>query len=226
MDTIEGTDIEQANLPTSAENSVGSAFAILNPPMSSLPAGVIPGTIPPSGTLLSVEQWKLVMQLQIAKVPKQADVPKPWHPAAEQIPAPDMSHPRYAPTCGLVTITNEVWVPKSPRAVPPSVTNRLGMALSAQFAMFYNNSHDAHRHHRWALVTSRGPVIILCGINPETRPSDPADFPPCVLGGLISEVAEQLMIEANAPRCQFARVPKEWTIVVRRADRVGQDGGA
>ncbi len=224
MDTIEGTDIGQVNLASPPQNSVGSAFAALNPPMSQLP-GITPGIMPPSGTLLSLEQWAVVMQSQSALVPKPADVPKPWHPAAEQIPAPDLSHPRFAPTCGLVTITNELWVPKSPRAVPPSVTNRLGMALSAQFAMFYNNSHDAHRHHRWALVTSRGPVVILCGIAPETRPTNPADFPPCVLGGLISEVAETLMIEANTPRCQFARVPKEWTIVVRRADRVGMDGG-
>ena len=131
---------------------------------------------------------------------------------------------RTRPTHGLVNIIVENWKPKSARDVPPSMTDRMGMFLSAQFAMLLNQSMYS-RKRRWALVTTRGTVLIVSGIT--DRPINPSDFPSCVQGGLSFEVAEQLAIEANAPRFELSRVPREWTVAVRRADSVTDaEGGA
>lgn len=121
--------------------------------------------------------------------------------------------------CGVVTIANHGgWSPKNPSAVPPSVMDGMGMQVSAIFAMAYNQSEHSWQRGRWAVVTSRGTIVILTGIRAEERPLNPADFPPCVQDRLTYGQAEALALEANTPRHAGSIVPREWSIALRRAD--------
>ncbi len=122
MNVIEGTPTGQVNSSQSAENSVGSAFAELNLPMSAK---------------------ALTVSL--------AEVPRPWHPAAMQTTAtvPVVSGAdlmadltgesvpqligepvqlwRDMPVCGLITIVNESWIlGASPRTIR-TVCRRFGI---------------------------------------------------------------------------------------------------
>ena len=168
-----------------------------------------------------------------AEIPSPDEVPRPWHPAAAQgvhigglySDADDLPEWRAALIHGVVTINADKWTPTSSRSIPPSITNKLGMYLSARWAMLFNASPEAQKRNHWALVCCRhGNVIVLTGIQPEDRPSNPGDFPPCVIGGLAFDEADQIAISANRARCEFERVPKLWTVAVRRADSVEQDG--
>lgn len=192
--------------------AVGSAFAAVNPPVSMMRADIpTPDELPTVFATVAPKPISLAESLQ-SQVATVADAARP------------VSAWRTRPTHGLVNIIVENWKPKSARDVPPSCTDRLGMFLSAQFAMLLNQSMYS-RKRRWALVTTRGTVLIVSGIT--DRPINPSDFPSCVQGGLSFEVAEQLAIEANTPRFELSRVPREWTVAVRRADSVTDaEGGA
>jgi hypothetical protein len=134
------------------------------------------------------------------------------------------------PVCGLVTIKNSDWRPSKPSAVPKSITQGMGMSLSAQFAIVYNQSELARMLRRWAVVTTRGTVLILADIPNTERPINPAEFPECVQVGLSSDEADLAASEENGSRLEVAIVPRRWTIAVRRADCVDatpmQEGGA
>lgn len=180
--------------------AVGSAFAAINPPVSMMRA-----EIPRPDELPTVFATVAPQPVSLAESLQSQDETRP------------VSLWRTRPTHGLVSIIVENWKPKSARDVPPSMTDRMGMFLSAQFAMLLNQSMYS-RKRRWALVTTRGTTLIISGIT--DRPINPSDFPSCVQGGLSFEVAEQLAIEANTPRFELSRIPREWTIAVRRADSV------
>jgi hypothetical protein len=225
----------------SASLSVGSAFAALNPPMAALQAAPATMAIPPDGTVLSTSQWIDVLGSPVPVVAPPAEpIPRTWHPPAAhpnqagRLPdsQPALTGPevhaalngepfhRGRPIFGVVTVTNEAWKPKSAKDVPPSLTDGLGMFLSARWAMLFNASPVAcHRRH-WACVTNRGTVIVLSGIRLQDRPVDVSGFPQCVQAGLTFHEAEQLAIGANTPRIELARVPREWTIAVRTANTV------
>lgn len=135
------------------------------------------------------------------------------------------------PVCGTITVDNPTWAPPKATSVPPSLTETLGMQLSATFAILFNQSAHARGKRRWAVVTSRGTVVILAGVKPEQRPANPADFPPCVTAGLTHREAEDFTREANEPRFALAHIPRQWTISLRRADCVDKpesevEGGA
>ena len=117
-----------------------------------------------------------------------------------------------------MTITNLDWVPKKSSDVPPSPTKGYGWKLSADFCRLFNQSEFARRRRRWAVLTNRGDALILCGIRDEDRPLDPAAFPPCVQDGLTYHDAETMAINDNAARFAVARVPRQWTISLRRID--------
>ncbi|WP_373650571.1 hypothetical protein [Schlesneria sp. DSM 10557] len=140
--------------------------------------------------------------------------------AIERMKAKRPSYWKDSPTCGTVTIQNVSWEPANSRDVPPSVTDELGMELAGQYVLLYNQSDISRRKRRWAVLTNRGSVVILSGISPQDRPADPADFPPCVQAGLTFRVAEDAANRANKTRYDLARIPRQWTISLRRADSV------
>lgn len=128
-------------------------------------------------------------------------------------------HPwRDVPVFGIVRIINLSWSPERAGDVPESLSDGLGMELSAQFAMIYNVSDLARRKRRWACVTTRGTIIYLSGIRPEDRPANPGAFPPIVQSGLTQHEADSVMEAENRPRFELSRVPRQWSIAVRRAD--------
>lgn len=188
--------------------AVGSAFAALNPPVHMMKAEIPrPDDLPTVFQPVEPKPIGLAESLQSGRL---VDCP-------ESRPVPAW---RTRPTHGIVTLIVENWTPKSARDVPPSCCDRLGMFLSAQFAMLMNQSAYS-RKRRWALVTTRGGALIISGI--KDRPVNPADFPSCVQSGLTYDEAEQLAIQANTPRFELSRVPREWTVAVRRADSVTDD---
>lgn len=135
---------------------------------------------------------------------------------------------RTKPNHGLVTVIVDNWTPKSARSVPPSVTDHLTMWLSTQWAILFNQSAFARRKKRWAVVTARGTVIVLCNIQLRDRPVNPADMPNCCITDLTFDTADRLAIAANTPRVEHSRVPRQWTVCIRRADSVNveTDGDA
>lgn len=144
----------------------------------------------------------------IVHVTSQVRMPKPkpaWHAL---------------PICGLVTINNLDWEPKSRLDVPPSPTMNLGMDIAAQFAIAYNQSDFARQKRRWCVVTNRGTCLILTGIPADQRPLNPCDFPPIVQQGLTFPEAEKAADEQNTERHRLARIPRNWTVALRRADSV------
>ena len=134
----------------------------------------------------------------------------------------DSSGPEQPPVCAVVTITNEVFKPKNARSVPPSLTDGMGGELSVVFAREYNQSEHAQQKKRWACVTTSQVVLIICGIDTATRPSDPTAFPPCVTTGLTFDQANATAEQQNAPRFEHARIPRQWTIPLKplSTDRV------
>lgn len=207
MDAIEGTNVGQVNLQPTTEihNSVGSAFATVNPPMSAQALAI-----------------------------KLSEVPKPFHVASEQPTIPTLSpaalmaelttgNPqlwREQPICGVVTINNQDWRPNGVRSVPPSLVNGLGMTLAAKWVMLFNASPTARRRRHWAVLTTRATVLILTGIKLQDRPVNVCDFPACSVGGLLPAQAEQMATDANSPRHEVAQIPRFWTVAIRRADSV------
>ncbi|WP_397570385.1 hypothetical protein [Schlesneria sp. T3-172] len=138
--------------------------------------------------------------------------------AMERLKQPRLEAWKAQRSCGVVTITNVKWEPSGLRSLPPSLTNGLGMGLSAQFAMVYNQSETSRLQRRWAVVTNRGTVLFLSGILPQDRPVNPADFPPCVMANLTYAEAESTADTENRPRLRLARIPRQWTVSLRRAD--------
>ncbi|WP_373653377.1 hypothetical protein [Schlesneria sp. DSM 10557] len=139
--------------------------------------------------------------------------------AMERLKKP-RNHWKDSPTCGTLTIQNVSWEPANSRDVPPSVTDELGMELAAQYVLLYNQSETSRNRRRWALLTNRGSVVILSGIALQDRPANPADFPKCVQGNLTFRTAEDTANAANKVRFALARIPRQWTISLRRADSV------
>lgn len=176
--------------------------------------------------LQSVPPVSAIVRPALADIPPQDQVPRPWSPAAyqgihigsvESLPAW-----RTAPTCGVVTIVNDSWMPVSSRSVPPSLCNRLGMYLASRWCLLFNESADARKKNHWALPTCKGNAIVLAGILPGDRPLNPSDFPECVIGGLPLDVAYQLSTGANLSRCGSG-IPKLWSVAVRRIDSITDD---
>ena len=124
------------------------------------------------------------------------------------------------PICGLVTIAVDQWEPKSRLDVPPSPMNAMGMELAAQFAIAFNQSIFARQRRRWCVVTNRGTCLMLTGIPIDQRPLNPCDFPPCVQQGMTYPEAELIADEQNTERFKVARIPRNWTVSLRRADSV------
>lgn len=187
----------------------GAAFAQVNPPVD--PERVFGGVSLVNHRLVKPSEVNVSDQITALQKPEPA-----W---------------RRNPDCGLVTIKNDNWIPQSETDLPHSMTQGLGMELSAHFAMVYNQSTMARNKRRWAVVTNRGTVLILTGIKLADRPTNPADFPSFVESGLTFNQAEQRAAEANAPRLALAIVPRDWAIAVRRADsvevqRLAVEGGA
>ena len=127
---------------------------------------------------------------------------------------------RELPSFGIVTISVDAWRPKNARAVPPSLTDGLGMWLSSRYAMLFNASPIARHRGHWACVTTRSGIVVLSGIRLQDRPVDVSTFPPCVQSGLTFHEAEQMAISMNAPRIELSRVPRLWTIGVRMANTI------
>ena len=123
------------------------------------------------------------------------------------------------PICGLVEIINDKWEPKNSRDLPPSPTQGMGMELSAQFCIAFNQSGFARQRRRWAVLTNRGTCLILTGIPAEQRPLNPCDFPPCVQQRLAYPEVEAIAEQRNADRYKLARIPRNWTVALRRADQ-------
>lgn len=121
---------------------------------------------------------------------------------------------------GVVTIQNMDWAPESAHDLPPSVADGLGMEVSSQFVMMFNQSATARQRRRWAMLTNRGTVLILTGVKPDERPIHSADFHASVQGGMTFHEAESTANKANEARYALARIPRQWTIAVRRADCV------
>lgn len=147
----------------------------------------------------------------------------PCPAVAPDNPAPmNSSGPEQPPVCAVVTITNEIFKPKNARSIPPSLTDGLGGELSVVFATAYNASEHARQKKRWAVVTTSQVVLIICGIEPETRPSDPTAFPPSVTTGLTFDQANALAEQQNGPRHKHARIPRQWAIPLKplTTDRV------
>lgn len=194
-------------------------------------------TLPSSG-LFSLEQWRDIMSLSvetighmiqqhgITLVDGKLDAANWWKTLATantKFPVKPAAW-RDLPIFGVVTVTVNDWKPKNARAVPPSLTDGLGMWTSAQWAMLFNASAVARHRKQWACVTTRGTVVVLSGIRLQDRPADVGTFPAvCVQGGLSFHAAEAMAIGANAPRIELARVPREWTIPVRLANSVEQE---
>lgn len=200
---------------------VGSAFARLNPPMNAQ-VQPVPAVIEQPG------------ETPLVWLPA-AQQPNPQYSAADVAtlmsdPAPQdaesLEEWRQARSHGIVTLINEWWAPQGVAKSPPSTTTGLGMYLSAQWCYLFNVSPLARRKGRWALVAARGTAIIISGISLAERPADPGAFPRCVLGGLTHREAEQAAIDMNRERLAVARVPREWTVAVRLASTVEQEGGA
>jgi hypothetical protein len=124
------------------------------------------------------------------------------------------------PICGLVTIAVDKWEPKSRLDVPPSPTTQMGMELAAQFAIAFNQSNFARQRRRWCVVTNRGTCLMLTGIPIDQRPLNPCDFPPCVQQGMTYPDVELIADEQNTERFKVARIPRNWTVSLRRADSV------
>jgi hypothetical protein len=225
MNAIEGTDIGQASsvqvdgnfgptkLATQPADTqvfapvVGAQFAATNPPVNlekalgSLSGGASAVNSCPAGPVVVREMMDALRQPRKAKL--------------------DL------PVFGVLTIDNQDWSPRRFDDIPPSLTQGLGMELSAHFALIYNQSSMAVNKRRWALVTTRGTVLVLCGLQLADRPSNPAAFPAgFVQGGLTYDEAERFALEANEPRWQLSRIPRQWTIALRRADTVEKDGDA
>ena len=98
----------------------------------------------------------------------------------------------------------------------------MGGELSVVFAREYNQSEHSQQKKRWAVVTTSRVVLIICGIDPATRPSDPTAFPPYVTTGLTFDQANATAEQQNAPRFEHARIPRQWTIPLKplSTDRV------
>ncbi len=209
MENTHGTHIGQANrLPVSHSPGFvsppeGSAFAAINPPVN--PARVLET---PSGSSVTIVDHSMV-NASVENIKQRIE--------GFQRPTP---HWQTLPICAVVTIANAEWRPTKPEAIPKSITQGMGMSLSAHYAMVYNQSDLARQLRRWAVVTTRGTVLILSGIPEAQRPTNPADFPPCVQAGLTYGRAESIAVESNGPRFAIAAVPREWTISLRRADCV------
>lgn len=188
--------------PTS--ESVGTAFDAVNPRMDSIPSTVsLPELEGPVDYIAKTDP-----KSGKKKGPFVAMEQPAWHAL---------------PICGLVTITVDKWEPKSRLDVPPSPTTSMGMELSAQFAIAFNQSEFARQRRRWCVVTNRGTCLMLTGIPAEHRPLNPCDFPPCVEQRLTYPEAELIAETQNTERHRLARIPRNWTVALRRADSVQRD---
>ena len=179
---------------------VGSAFNAVNPRMDSIASGR-----QNSPNCQPVE----ILQSHCGS---DADfLPKPW---------------QLQPICGLVTLDNIDWTPAKVTDVPPSPTKGMGLEVSAQFALAFNQSARSRSKNRWAVVSTRGTVLILCGVTLADRPLNPSDFPPCVERNLSFHEAESRALEANRERFRIARIPRQWTVSLFRPDSVeaGRNG--
>lgn len=221
MENTQRTYVGQVNSSVSqlaglAPTSEGAAFAAANPPANPERFGVVSKETP--GNAVDVVDH----------------TPSKMTPENVKEVLSAVTRPRRRwmslPICGVVTIKNSEWRPRKVVDIPHSITQGMGMSLSAHFALVYNQSDTARTQRRWAVVTSRGTVLILSGIPDADRPTNPAAFPPCVQSGLSYDQAELAAGEANALRFKFAAVPREWSIALRRADCVddvsyGLEGG-
>ena len=117
-------------------------------------------------------------------------------------------------TWGVVTVSIVDFEPKSVTSVPPSMTDSAGPHVSAMFAHCLNRSEFYRSRRRWALLTGSGSVLTVNVV--DDRPNDPAAFPDCVQGDLTMKAANELAIELNRPRLKLARIPREWSIPVRK----------
>jgi hypothetical protein len=208
MENTQGTHVGQVNnrsishVPTAE----GSAFAAVNPPVRQERCC----TVPRLGPVVSIVDHSSMIASETT-VREMIAI----HSSGESLQGRTI--------CGVVTIKNSEWRPKKVGDTPNSITQGLGMDLSASFALVYNQSHLAKSHGRWAVLTNRGTVLILTGIRGADRPLNPAGFPPCVQGGMTYDNAEHLALEANELRFKLAAVPREWAISLRRADSM--EGG-
>jgi hypothetical protein len=213
MENTQGTHAVQVNNRPNSQSSgfapapEGSDFAAVNPPVDPSRCGIVPRL----GPAVAIVEHSGEPGSESRVREMMAAYQRPGRLDGRTI-------------CGVVTIKNSEWRPKKVGDIPSSLTQGLGMELSAQFAMVYNQSQFARSYGRWAVVTNRGTVLILTGIRGADRPINPADFPPCVQGGMTYENSEALISEANEPRFKLAAVPREWAIAIRRADSM--EGGA
>jgi hypothetical protein len=217
MENTQGTHVGQVKHSSisHAPTAEGSAFAAVNPPVNPVRAIAASG---PGQPIDFVDHTATVSsETRISEIATAIQRPRPRHLTI--------------PVCGVVTIRNSEWKPTKPAAIPKSMTQGLGISLSAHFAMIYNQSEMARIHRRWAVLTTRGTVMILANIPDAERPTNPAAFPPCVQSGMSSDAADLAAVEANGPRLQVAIIPRQWTIAVRLADCVDdmpptKEGGA
>ena len=130
------------------------------------------------------------------------------------------------PVCGVLTIIPDTkFSPTGIRSVPDVLIIGVTLEVSISFAVAYNQSKPAITKGRWALVSTTGKVVILCGVDASTRPTDPTAYPECVVTGLTHDQAVEMSDKQNRPRLEHARVPRFWSIPVRPLNGMVIGGG-